>query len=133
MEISVTGTDLARPEVKKIGYANAYEISFSRFSLFSSQTLYWKALKPHDLFHFNTQRIQVLWNHIAVLIALLTHRTLTQSKYRRTFLRLPVKMKPFLCLLIQMDLHADLYTMSSPTRHLNTIRTTQTKIFVKFK
>lgn len=32
------------------------------------------------------QRIQVLWNHIAVLIALLTHRTLTQLKYRRTFL-----------------------------------------------
>ena len=58
----------------------------SSLSLFSSQTLYWKALKPHDLFRFNTQRIQVLWNHIAVLIALLTHRTLTQSKYRRTFL-----------------------------------------------
>ena len=51
----------------------------------SSQTLYWKALKPHDLFRFNTQRIQVLWNHIAVLIALLlTHRTLTQLKYRST-------------------------------------------------
>jgi len=43
VEISVTGTDLARPEVKKkIGYANAYEISFS-LSLFSSQTLYWNA------------------------------------------------------------------------------------------
>ena len=41
---------------------------------------------PHDLIRFNTQRIQVLWNHIAVLIALLTHRTLTQLKYRRTFL-----------------------------------------------
>ena len=43
---------------------------------------------------------------------------------------LPVKMKLFLCLLIQMDLHADLYTMSSPTRHLKTIRKTQTELFI---
>ena len=85
---------LALPELrpkKKIGYANAYEISIfsSSLSLFSSQTLNWKALNPHDLFRFNTQRIQVLWNHIAVLIALLTHRTLTwltQSKCHCTFL-----------------------------------------------
>ena len=55
------------------------------FFVFIANTVL-EALKPHDLFRFNTQRIQVLWNHIAVLIALLTHRTLTQLKYRRTFL-----------------------------------------------
>jgi len=89
VEISVTGTDLARPEVKKKNRLRKCIRNFvfsSSLSLFSSQTLYWKALKPHDLFRFNTQRIQVLWNHIAVLIALLTHRTLTQLKNRRTFL-----------------------------------------------
>ena len=31
-----------------------------------------------------------------------------------------------------MDFHADLYTMSSPTRHLNTMRRTQTELFVNF-
>ena len=45
-----------------------------------------ESIKTPRSIRFNTQRIQVLWNHIAVLIALLTHRTLTQSKYRRTFL-----------------------------------------------
>ena len=56
------------------------------FFVFITNTVLESIKKTHDLFPFNMQRIQVLWNHIAVLIALLTHRTLTQSKYRRTFL-----------------------------------------------
>ena len=81
---------VARPELrpKKIGYANAYEISFSRwvFLCFHHKHCIGKHKTPHNLFHFNMQRIQVLRNHIAVLIALLTHRWLTQSKYCCTFL-----------------------------------------------
>ena len=55
------------------------------FFVFIANTVLESIKTPRSI-RFNTQRIQVLWNHIAVLIALLTHRTLTQSKYRRTFL-----------------------------------------------
>ena len=95
------------PKQKKIGYANAYEISFSvkSFFVFITNTVL-ESIKPPRSVSFNMQRIQVLWNHIAVLIALLTHRALTVIDPVEISSHLPVKMKPFLCLLIQMDFHA---------------------------
>ena len=121
---------LARPEgKKKICYTNKYEISFF---VFITNTVLESIKTPHDLFHFNMQRIQVLRNHIAVLIALLTHCTLTQSKHRCTFL------SRWNCSCACSfrwiyTLICTVYTMSSPTRHLKTIRRTQTELFVNFK
>ena len=131
---------LARPELrpKKIGYSNAYEISFSRrvFLCFIHKHCIEKHRTNMICFVWTRnalnlcRRTQVLWNHIAVLIALLT--TLTQSKYRCTFL------SRWNCSCACSfrwiyTLICTVYTMSSPTRHLKTIRRTQTKLFVNFK
>ena len=89
------GQHLARPEAKnKIGYANAYTVRnfvFCRvFLCFHHKHCIEKHKTTMICFVLTRNALnlchhtQVLWNHIAVLIALLT--TLTQSKYRRTFL-----------------------------------------------
>ena len=78
---------LARPELNKKKSDTQMHTKFrfliESFFVFITNTVL-ESIKPPRSVSFNMQRIQVLWNHIAVLIALLT--TLTQSKYRRTFL-----------------------------------------------
>ena len=79
---------LARPELRQKKSVTQMHTKFhflieSFFDFITNTVL--ESIKTPRYIRFNTQRIQVLWNHIAVLIALLTHRTLTQS-YRRSFL-----------------------------------------------
>ena len=85
VEISVTGSTSPGSKAKKKNRLRKCIRNFV-FCLVFLCFHHKKRKNPHDLFRFNTQHIQVLRNHIAVLIALLTHCTLTQSKHCSTFL-----------------------------------------------
>ena len=133
MEISVTGTDLARPEVKKKKSVTQMHTKFrflvESFFVFIANTVLESIKTPRSVSFQHATHSGTMESHCCL-------NSFVNSSYIDSVeisSHLPVKMKPFLCLLIQMDFHADLYTMSSPTRHLNTIRRTQTKIFVNFK
>ena len=136
VEIIVTGSTSPGPPARRQKKKSVTQMQtkfryMSRLSLFSSQTQYLKAYKPSVLFRLtrNAFRFYRIACSLNSVVNSLCFDSVEISQH------LPVKMNSFCPCSFRWGFHANLYTISSPTRHLNImmIRRTPTVLFVSFK